>query len=388
MLVFGAPCIQSEEIRSVVQSLRSGWIGTGRKVAQFEEQFRLYKNASYAVAVASCSAALHLSLLALGLQPGDEVITSAMTFCATVNGIIHAGLTPVLADIDPDSNNIDPADVERRITTRTRAIVPVHFAGRACNMEQLCAIADRHGLRMVEDCAHAIETEYHGRPAGTFGDFGCFSFYVTKNVVTAEGGMILAANQVDAARIKTLALHGLNADAWTRFNDTGYRHYDVVDCGFKYNMTDIQAAIGIPQLQRVERNRLRREQIWNRYTEAFADLPVTLPAPPEPRTRHAYHLYTLLIDQEAAGLDRDAFLDAMISRNIGIGVHYRSIPEHGFYRMRFNWNPDEWPVSRSVGRRTVSIPLSAGLSDRDVDDVIHAVQAILSQARKTTARNA
>jgi dTDP-4-amino-4,6-dideoxygalactose transaminase len=378
-LVFGAPVIGEEEIAEVVECLRSGWLGTGPRVARFEQAFATYKGVpeSHAAAVNSCTAALHLSLLACGLEPGDEVITTALTFCATVNAIIHSGATPVLADVDPVTLNLDPEDVERRITPRTRALLPVHFAGRPCNMDALMAIAARHGLKLIEDCAHAIETEYKGRKAGTFGDFGCFSFYVTKNMVTGEGGLVIARNNDDIGRVKMLALHGMSRDAWRRFSDAGYKHYQVVECGFKYNMMDIQAAIGIHQLARVEANREKRLAIWERYQEALADIPVTRPAAPEPDTRHALHLYTILIDEERTGISRDAFLDAMTGRKIGVGVHYLSIAEHPFYQQRFGWRPDECPNAMRIGRQTVSLPLTPGLGQQDIEDVISSVRGSL-----------
>jgi len=377
-LVFGSPAIEDAEIQEVVDSLKSGWLGTGPKVARFEDDFRAYKGAEYAVAVNSCTAALHLSVLAAGLEPGDEVITTPMTFCATVNAIIHAGATPVLADIDPATMNIAPAQVEAKITPKTRAILPVHFAGRPCDMDALCDIAERHDLKLIEDCAHAIETEYKGRQAGLFGDFGCFSFYVTKNVITGEGGMVLTNCEQDAARLKVLALHGMSKDAWKRFSDEGYKHYQVVECGFKYNMMDLQAAIGIHQLQRVEPYWRRRQEIWQCYDQVFAELPVDLPAPPEPGTRHAYHLYTILIDETRTGISRDAFLDAMTAHNIGVGVHYLSVPEHPYYQRAFGWKPEDYPHATRIGRQTVSLPLSPKLTSADVEDVIEAVRRVLS----------
>jgi dTDP-4-amino-4,6-dideoxygalactose transaminase len=379
-LVFGAPAIEDAEIQEVVATMRSGWLGTGPRVARFEREFAAYKGAEHAAAVNSCTAALHLALLASGVKPGDEVVTTALTFCATVNAIIHAGATPVLADVDPVTMNIDPADVTRKLTGRTKALVPVHFAGRPCDMKSLSALAERHGMKMIEDCAHAIETVYHGRKAGTFGDFGCFSFYVTKNVVTGEGGMVLTRREEDLARIKVLALHGMSKDAWKRFSDEGYKHYQVVDAGFKYNMMDIQAAIGIHQLERVEANWQRRQEIWQRYDEAFAGLPVTRPAADEPDTRHAYHLYTLLIEERTARTSRDHFLDGMTRQNIGVGVHYLSIPEHPYYQEAFGWRPEDFPNAMRIGRQTVSIPLSARLSDSDVEDVIAAVRSIVRGA--------
>jgi dTDP-4-amino-4,6-dideoxygalactose transaminase len=373
-IVFGAPKIEQDEIDDVVRCLESGWIGTGPRVARFEEEFGLYKGQRFAAAVSSCTAAMHLSVLAAGIGSGDEVITTPMTFCATVNAIVHAGGTPVLADIDPRTMNIDPAQVKARITSKTKAILPVHFAGRAADMDALTEIATRHKLKLIEDCAHAIETEYHGRKAGTFGDFGCFSFYATKNVTTGEGGMVLAKNEEDLARIKMLALHGMSKDAWKRFSDEGYKHYFVVETGFKYNMMDLQAAIGIHQLQRVETNWLRREEIWQQYNEAFAGLPVTPPAAPEPDTRHAYHLYTILIDDDGAGISRDEFLDEMTANNVGVGVHYVSVPEHPIYREKFGWQPEDYPNAMRIGRQTVSLPLSAGLTDAEVSRVIEVVR--------------
>lgn len=376
-LVFGAPAIEEAEIKEVVASLESGWLGTGPKVAQFEKDFGEYKGVAHAVAVNSCTAALHLSILAAGLKPGDEVITTPMTFCATVNAIIHAGAIPILADIDPKTMNIDPAQVAGKITSKTKAILPVHFAGRPCNMDALGEIVQEYNLTLIEDCAHAIETEYKGQKAGTFGDFGCFSFYVTKNIVTGEGGMVLCRREEDAARIKMLALHGMSKDAWKRFGDEGYKHYYVLECGFKYNMMDLQGAIGIHQLQRVELYWRRRQEIWQRYNEAFAGLPIGLPAEPEPDTRHAYHLYTILIGETKVAISRDEFLGAMTANNIGVGVHYLSIPEHPYYQETFGWKPEDYPEAMRIGRQTVSLPLSAKLTDEDVDDVIMAVKSII-----------
>jgi dTDP-4-amino-4,6-dideoxygalactose transaminase len=244
-------------------------------------------------------------------------------------------------------------------------------------MVELLAICGEHRLALIEDCAHAIETEYGGRHAGTFGSFGCFSFYVTKNVVTGEGGMVLAAREEDAARIKVLALHGMSQDAWKRFSDEGYRHYYVTECGYKNNMTDIQAALGIHQLARVEENWRRRERVWVRYQRELAGLGLGLPADPAAGTRHAYHLYTVLVDEEGCGIARDDFLSAMTANNIGVGVHYHAIPEHPYYQTRYGWLPSMWPQATAIGRRTVSLPISPALSDDDVGDVIAAVRRVL-----------
>jgi dTDP-4-amino-4,6-dideoxygalactose transaminase len=377
-LVFGSPKIEQPEIEEVIACMESGWLGTGPRVARFEEDFKVYKDARHAVAVNSCTAALHLSLLATGLRSGDEVITTPLTFCATVNAILHAGAIPVLADVDSRTMNIDPSRVESAITSKTRAVLPVHFAGRPCEMDPLCDLVKRHGLKLIEDCAHAIESEYRGRKTGTFGDFGCFSFYVTKNIVTGEGGMVLTRDEEDSIRLKVLALHGMSKDAWKRFGDEGYKHYRVIECGFKYNMMDLQAAIGIHQLQRIERYWQRRREIWQRYNEAFAGLPIELPADPDPETRHSYHLYTILVDEGRSGIGRDAFLNAMTSRNIGVGVHYLSIPEHPYYRNSFGWKPEDYPNAMRIGRQTASLPISAKLSDRDIENVIDSVVQIIS----------
>jgi dTDP-4-amino-4,6-dideoxygalactose transaminase len=378
-LVFGSPLIEEEEIREVVSCMQSGWLGTGPKVNQFEGDFKAYKNANYAVAVNSCTAALHLSMLAAGLEPGDEVITTALTFCATVNAIIHAGASPVLVDVDPITMNIDPAQVERAITPKTRAILPVHFAGRPCDMDAIMSIAEHHELKVIEDCAHAIEGEYKGVKTGNFGDFGCFSFYVTKNITTGEGGMVLAKKEEDVARIKVLALLGMSIVDWKRYGDEGYKHYFVTECGFKYNMMDIQAAMGIHQLKRIESYWQKRHEIWQRYNASFENLPITLPCDPEPNTRHAHHLYTILIDKARAGISRDDFLDAMTRENIGIGVHYLSIPEHPYFRKTFGWEPEDYLNAMRIGRETVSLPLSARLSDTDVSDVINAVLKVVAK---------
>jgi dTDP-4-amino-4,6-dideoxygalactose transaminase len=318
-------------------------------------------------------------MLAAGIGPGDEVITTALTFCATVNTIIHAGAKPVLVDVDPATFNIDPREVEAKITSRTKAVVPVHFAGRACDMDALVTIAQRHGLMIIEDCAHAVETTYKGRQAGTFGSFGCFSFYVTKNMTTGEGGMILTPEERHADRLKILALHGMSKDAWRRFSDDGYKHYYVVECGYKYNMMDIQAAIGIHQLRRIQNNWERRQEIWEIYQREFAGLPLALPAQPEEGTRHAYHLYMVLIDPQRTNLTRDQFIDDMTAENIGVGVHYQSIPVHPYYQEQFGWRPEDYPHSLRIGQQTVSLPFSGKLTNRDVSDVVRAVRKVLSR---------
>lgn len=377
-LVFGAPALEQPEIDEVLETLKCGWIGTGPRVARFESDFAAYREANHAIAVSSCTAALHLSMVVANLGPGAEVITTPLTFCSTVNAIIHAGATPVLADVDPATMNLDPEKVRAAITEKTRAILPVHFAGRPCNMDALRAIADEHKLLIVEDCAHAVEARWDGKAVGTLGDFGCFSFYATKNITTGEGGMVLTRNEEWASRIKTMALHGMTKDAWKRFSDEGYKHYYVSEPGFKYNMTDLQAALGLHQLARVEANWARRKQVWDYYQKALSDLPLTLPENPFAKERHAYHLFTVLVDEAAAGVSRDGFLDGITRENIGVGVHYLSIPEHPYYHETFGWHPEEYPEAMRIGRTTVSLPLAANLSERDLDDVVTAVRRVLA----------
>ena len=375
-LVFGRPDIREEDIAEVVATLESGWIGTGPRVAAFESAFASYVDAPHAVAVSSCTAALHLAMVSLDLRPGEEVLVPAMTFVATANAVVHAGGTPVLVDADPTTMCIDVDDATAKVTSRTRAVIPVHFAGRLCDTDALERLRVAHDLAVIEDCAHAIETTRDGRHAGRFGTAGAFSFYVTKNVVTAEGGMLVCDDADMAARVKTLALHGLSADAWRRFSDSGFRHYEVGEPGFKYNMTDIQAALGLGQLRRVEDNLRRRQEIWARYDTAFAALPVALPAPDAPGTRHARHLYTLVLAEDAP-CTRDEVLAALQERNIGCGVHYRSVHLHRYYRERFGYRRDDLPVSAAISDRIFSIPLSSRLTDDDVEDVIRAVVAVV-----------
>jgi dTDP-4-amino-4,6-dideoxygalactose transaminase len=301
-----------------------------------------------------------------------------MTFCATANAVVHTGARPVFADVERDTGNLDPDRVEAAITPRTRAIVPVHYAGRPCRMDRLEALARRHGLLLIEDAAHAIESAFHGRKIGTIGDLTCFSFYVTKNLVTAEGGMVTTSDPELAARIKMYALHGMSRDAWKRFSDEGYKHYQVMVPGFKYNMTDLQAALGIHQLGRLQANAVRREAIWARYDEAFASLPVERPAPTEPDTVHGRHLYTILVDPERTAMSRDRVLDELVRLHIGTGVHYTALHLHPYYRETFGHKPGDFPNAEHIGDRTLSLPLSPKLSDRDVEDVIAAVRQVVT----------
>jgi len=302
------------------------------------------------------------------------VITTPLTFCATANAIIHAGGRPVFVDVQKESMNIDPKLIEKAITPRTKVILPVHFAGRPCDMDLIMEIAQRHDLMVVEDAAHCIEGWYKGKKIGNIGDITCFSFYVTKNIVTGEGGMVTTNREVWADKVKMYGLHGMSKNAC----DDGYKHYQVVFPGFKYNMMDIQASIGIHQIKRVERYLSRREEIWERYDKAFTGLPVILPPLPEPDTKHARHLYTLLLDIDRIKMSRDDFQQRLYEMNIGTGIHFISLHLHDYYRKTYGYKPDDFPHAKFISDRTVSLPLSAKLNEEDVEDVIIGVQSILA----------
>ncbi len=377
-ITFGAPRFGAAERAEVIDSMDRGWIGTGPKVQQFEQAFREYIGVPHAVAVSSCTAALHLSMVVAGIEPGDEVITTSMTFAATANAIIHAGGTPVLVDCDRASQLIEAGSIERAITPRTRAIIPVHLAGRICDMRSIMELARKHGLVVIEDAAHAIEGAIDGQKVGGIGDFTCFSFYVTKNITTGEGGMITTTSAEHEAELRKFALHGLSKDAWQRYQDDGMRHYEVCVPGFKYNFTDLHAALGLHQMAQIEPWLLRREEIWRRYDTAFAGLPVDLPLPAPAGMRHARHLYTLMIDLERTGITRDRFMQALHERGIGTGVHYVAVHLQPYYRQTFNYPPESLPNAAWISERTVSLPLSPHLSDDDVERVVAAVHDVLT----------
>jgi dTDP-4-amino-4,6-dideoxygalactose transaminase len=380
-LVFGSPLIGEPEIEEVVATLRSGWIGTGPKTARFEQQFAAYQGAAYAVAVNSCTAALHLCLVVADIKPGDEVIVPAMTFVATANAVVHAGGIPILCDVDRSTFNMRVQDVEAHLTERTRAILPVHFAGRPADLTELEALARSRGLSLINDAAHAIEGEHRGRKIARYGQTTAYSFYPTKNLTTGEGGMVVTNDEKLVENLRIMRLHGLSADAWKRFADDGYRHYEAVAPGFKYNMTDMQAALGLHQLARIEETALRRLEIWETYNEAFRHLPVELPPPVPQGDRHALHLYTMLLELEHLTADRDTIMVALHREGIGTGVHYRGVHLHSYYRERFGLTPGMFPNASYVSERTVSLPLSAKLSDAEVEDVIEAVTTVIHYYR-------
>ena len=380
---FARPLIGDAEIHEVLDVLQSGWLTTGPRVRQFERRFAEYTGAPHAVAVNSCTAALHLALVAAGVGPGDEVITTPLTFCATANTIVHVGATPVFADIDPLTWNLSPEAVASAITSRTRAILPVHYAGRPVDVAAFRALADRHGLTLIEDAAHCAEGIVDGAHVGTTADFSCFSFYATKNLTTGEGGMLTTAADASVVdRIRITALHGMSRDAWARYEGRGLADYDVVLPGFKYNMMDLQAAIGLHQLDRLEDNLRRRQAIWAQYDEGLAALPVVRPAADRPGVRHARHLYTILVDRDRCGVDRAELAAELADRGVATSLHFKALHLHSFFASRFGHRRGQFPHAEYVSDTTLSLPLSAATTDDEVGTVVDAVQSILSRSRR------
>ena len=375
-LVFGSPQIEEAEIKEVAHSMRTGWLGTGPKVAKFEEMVKEYTGAKYAKALNSCTAGLHLSLLACKVGLGDEVITTPMSFGATANVIEHVGAKPVFVDIELPSMNIDPSLIEKKITRKTKAILPVHMAGRPCDMAAIRTITRKHKLHVIEDAAHAFGASYRAKKIGTISDFTAFSFYVTKNLATGEGGMVTTNNKKFADYIELMALHGMSKGAWKRYSDEGFKHYMIQEPGYKYNMMDLQAAIGIHQFARFEENQNKRRKIWEMYTDAFKDLALNRPADPEPQTEHAYHLYTILADLDNLKADRETIQQALHAEGIGIGVHFLALHLHPFYKNKYGYKRGDFPNAEYVSDRTISLPFSAKLTSTDVNDVINAVKKI------------
>ncbi|MBU1071723.1 DegT/DnrJ/EryC1/StrS aminotransferase family protein, partial [bacterium] len=374
-LPFSPPFIGEEEIAEVVDSLRSGWITTGPKTKRFEQEFARYLNAPAALALSSCTAGLHTALEVAGIGPGDEVITTSMTFTATVAVIEHTGARPVLVDIEPDTLNIDPQQVRAAVTERTRAVIAVHYGGHPCEMDALRAICDEHDLLLVEDAAHAIPAKYKGRFIGSGDNPVSFSFYATKNLTTAEGGMLTGAPGMIEKAIVT-SLHGMDRDAWKRNDRTGSWRYDIVTPGFKYNMTDIQAAIGLRQLERLAAMHARRREIVRLYDAAFApmgafDLPVE-----RDEVEHAWHLYPLRIRPGALKISRDEMIEELRARNIGTSVHFIPVHTFTYYREKYGYRAGDFPVAYGESERLISMPLHPGLGDGDVGDVLGAVMDV------------
>lgn len=380
-LEFSPPAISSEEREEVADTLRSRWITTGPKTRAFEEAFATFIGVSCAVALSSCTAALHVGLVAMGVGPGDEVITTPMTFCASVNVIEHVGARPVLVDLEPDTLTLSPELVERAITPRTKCLLPVHYAGHPCDMDALADIAAAHGLAILEDAAHALPARYRGRLIGTIGDLTAFSFYATKNLTTAEGGMLTGKEDL-LERARILSLHGMTRDAWKRYDRGGSWYYEVVAPGFKYNMTDIQASLGLQQLRKLPGFQVRRRQVVRMYTEAFSQYPYFEVPVERPDVEHAWHLYVLRLNLDTLTIDRDRFIEELKARNIGTSVHFIPVHVHPYYREKYGFKPYDFPVAYGNYLRMISLPLHPGLTDQDVGDVIEAVVEVATTYRR------
>jgi len=374
---YNRPTIGEEEIAEVADTLRSGWITSGPKTAQFEAEFRTYVGAAHALAVNSCTGGLHLALAALGIGPGDEVITTPLTFCATVNTILQVGATPVLADVG-DDGNLDPESVAARITPRTRALLPVHLGGLPCDMDALWRLAREHGLKVVEDAAHAVGSHYRGIPiGGGRSDAVAFSFYATKNLTTGEGGMVTTPHQELAERMRVLCLHGISRDAWNRYAEHGNWYYEVQACGFKYNLSDVQAAIGIHQLRKLEKFIEARARLAAVYEEELREVE-ELEAPVEPPgVRHGWHLYAVRLRLEKLRLNRDAFIRALGERGIGTSVHFIPIPMHPAYAGHAGLSSEQCPRAMALYPRLVSLPLYPAMPEEQVRYVAAAVKEVV-----------
>ncbi len=383
-LVFGKPQIGEDEIREVVDTLRSGWIGFGPKSLRFEDEFASYVRAEHVLSVNSATAALHLALIAAGVGEGDEVATTPLTFCATANVIAHVGAKPVFVEVDEATQNIDPERLARAITPRTKAIMVVHMTGWPCDMDAITEIAERHHIPVIEDAAHATETWYRARKVGSISRFTAFSFYATKNMTTGEGGALAINDEQAWDRLRALRLHGLDKDAWKRYSPGAYMPYEVLEPGFKYNMTDLQASLGIHQLARLEENLEIRKRIWTAYDDAFADLEevITPQMKDTAHTRHARHLYTLRLVPERMGCERNRFVSELASENIGSGVHFVPVHLHRWYREHFGYNRGDFPIAEAIGDTTVSLPMSPAMTMADAEDTIAAVRKIV-EARRT-----
>ncbi len=381
-LPFSRPTIDQATIDEVVSCLRSGWITTGPRVKQFEEDLKAYCSAPLALVLSSATAGLHLVLAALELKPGDEVITTPMTFAATLNTIVLTGGIPVLVDVEPGTYNIDVSRIEKAVTKRTRAVMPVHFAGLPVDLDPLYRIAEKHKLRVIEDAAHAIGTRYKGKRIGGFGDIQVFSFHPNKNMTTGEGGCVVTRDEQLAGDVALLRFHGMDREAWNRFGKKGSQHYEIIAPGFKYNMMDMQAALGLHQLKQLDGFIRRRTELALRYQRLLRDWPqLSLPQTPAYDHLHAWHLYTPLINPEAAGMDRDAFMSGMKERNIGTGLHYRAVHLYPYYRRQFGFKQGDFPNAESISDRIVSLPLFPLMTDADQDRVVAAMEDLFGRKK-------
>ena len=381
-LPYHQPLVDADDERAVVETLRSGWLTTGPRTKGFERDLAAYTGASYCVAVNSCTAALHLALEAAGVGAGDEVITSPITFASTANVIVHRGARPVFVDVEPDTFNIDPARIERAVTPHTKALIPVDFAGQPCDLDAVMSIGARHGLPVIEDAAHSIGAGYKGRRVGGIADMTCFSFYATKNITSGEGGALTTNRQEWADRIAVMALHGISRDAWKRYGAEGYRHWDIIAPGYKYNMFDLQAALVRSQFDKIDAFHARRVALKSRLDEGLRDLQEVVFPAERAWAAHAYHLYPIVVRTETLHADRDTIMNAIQAENVGIGIHFRAVHLHPYYVETFGFARGMFPNAEYYSDRTISLPLYPRMSDPDADDVVAAVRKVISHYRR------
>ncbi len=379
---FHKPYITDDEVEQVLDTVRSGWLTMGPKTFLFEREFSQYTGAPHSVAVSSGTAALHLALRAIGLKPGDEVIVPTMTFTATAEVVCYFDALPVLADIESDTGNIDASVIERAITPRTRAVIPVHYGGQPCDMDAILDIAGRKNIYVIEDAAHCPPASYKGKPVGTIGDMTCFSFYATKPLCAGEGGMVTTGNEEWAEKIRLLRLHGISRDAWKRYATGGSWYYEVTEAGYKYNLTDIQAALGISQLRKLGAMWEMRKRIAERYTEAFSGSEALTPLALRPGRSSSYHLYVLGINPEAHSIDRAGFIEELGRRGIGTSVHFIPLHRHPFYRSNFGYESADFPGAERLYERIISLPIYPGLSVGETDYVIENIKDVSSKYSK------
>jgi dTDP-4-amino-4,6-dideoxygalactose transaminase len=381
-LPFHKALIEEEEINAVVDVLRGGWLTKGPQVHEFEKSFAAYIGASHALAVNSCTAALHLALAAIGLGEGDEVILPTMTFAATGEVVLYFKARPILVDCADGTGQLDIDQVERAITPRTRAILPVHYAGYPCDMDRVLELAKRRNLRVIEDAAHALPTRYKGRMVGTLGDVTCFSFYATKTITTGEGGLATTENEEFAERMRLFSLHGISKDAWKRYSAEGSWRYDILEAGYKYNFTDIQAALGLAQLAKCDAMRARRAAIAERYTRELAALEAFRPPPVPPDGQHAWHLYALQLNPSALCISRDQVIEELKHRGIGTSVHFIPLHLHTLYQKRLGYRAGQFPIAESYFEREISLPIYPAMSGEDCDCVLEGLQDIARRFRR------
>ena len=381
-LPYHQPSLDADDEQALVETLRSGWITTGPRTKTFEKEFAAYTGAAHCVAVNSCTAALHLALEAIGVGAGDEVITSPITFASTANVIVHRGATPVFVDVEPDTLNIDVAQIERAVTKKTKAIIPVDFAGHPVDLDAIMEIGRRRGLTVIEDAAHSVGAAYKERRVGGIADMTAFSFYATKNITSGEGGALTTNRPEWAERIAIMALHGISRDAWKRYSAEGYRHWDIIAPGYKYNMFDLQGALVLSQFRKMDAFQARRLALKQRLDAGLRDLPELAMPAERPGITHAYHLYPIVVRTESLSADRDTIMNAIQAENVGIGVHFRAVHLHPFYVDTFGFRRGMFPHAEYYSDRTISLPLYPRMTDGDADDVIAAVRKVIAHYRR------